>query len=136
MFIVLLVSQHIQLEPGTVISGTAGIVQVLYNNQWGTVCHHEFDLDDAKVACRQLGFTKAVGSWQYGHLQSGGKVWLDYMACIGSESSLQSCSHNGWGRTNSHCSGHAYDAVVMCSGYKGTCKFFFGEINFVYLKIL
>ncbi|KAK3755458.1 hypothetical protein QZH41_020511 [Actinostola sp. cb2023] len=54
--------------------------------QWGTVCHDGFGMNDAKVACRQLGFTKVVGYWAYG--RGSGKVWLDTMGCSGSESSL------------------------------------------------
>jgi len=48
------------------------------------------------VACRQLGFTKALGPMYYG--QGSGKVWLDNMDCKGTETSLYSCSHDGWGK--------------------------------------
>ncbi|KAK3755455.1 hypothetical protein QZH41_007872, partial [Actinostola sp. cb2023] len=37
-------------------------------------------MNDAKVACRQLGFTKALGPMYYGGRESG-KVWLTYMRC-------------------------------------------------------
>jgi len=57
---------NIQLEPCTTGSGVTGIVRVYYNNQWGTVCQGGWDMNDAKVACRQLGFTKAVGYWHNG----------------------------------------------------------------------
>ncbi|KAK3733825.1 hypothetical protein QZH41_009292 [Actinostola sp. cb2023] len=84
-------SRYIQLEPGTIGSGArvAGIVRVYHNGQWGTVCDDAFDMKDAKVACRQLGFTKAVGYWDEG--RGSGKVWLESMACTGSESTLQVC---------------------------------------------
>ena len=108
-------ADNIQLEPGTTGSGVAGIVRVYHNGQWGTVCDDAFGMNDAKVACRQLGFTKALGPMWYG--RGSGKVWLDEMACTGSESSLQACSHDGWGIVDSLCKSHREDVGVVCSDY-------------------
>ena len=105
---------NIQLESGTTGSGVAGIVRVYHNGQWGTVCHGGWDMNDAKVACRQLGFTKALGPMWYG--RGSGKVWLNNMQCSGSETSLHSCTHNGWS-DGTHCgNNHKYDVGVVCSG--------------------
>jgi len=109
----LLLFGFIHLEPDTVGLGVAGIVRVYYNNQWGTVCRDYFDMDDAKVACRQLGFTKAEGYWHYG--RGSGKIWLHGMKCTGTETSLHNCSHSGWGNHHSHCNGHTEDVGVVCS---------------------
>jgi hypothetical protein len=35
---------------------TSGILEVLVNNTWGTVCSRNFGEKEAVVACKQLGF--------------------------------------------------------------------------------
>ena len=36
-----------------------GIVEICFHNIWGRVCTDVWDVDNAQVACRQLGFTAA-----------------------------------------------------------------------------
>jgi hypothetical protein len=89
-------------------------VEVFYKGQWGTICDDSWDLNDAKVACRQLGYLNAVRAFQGGLVPDGsGRIWLDQVACNGNEQSLSRCSHNPWG--NHDCS-HSEDAGVECSG--------------------
>jgi len=42
-----------------------------------------------------------------------GQIWLDNLACTGSETHLFNCSHNGWGRHNC---GHMEDVSIRCYG--------------------
>ncbi|CAB4028560.1 deleted in malignant brain tumors 1 -like isoform X1 [Paramuricea clavata] len=96
-----------------------GRVEVYYKGKWGTICHDSWDINDAEVVCRQLGFQDAESSHKYSNFGGGtGQIWLGDVKCGGRESSLFSCRHNGWG---SHLCGdnHNKDAGVRCSGSRG-----------------
>ncbi|XP_078379154.1 scavenger receptor cysteine-rich domain-containing protein DMBT1-like isoform X1 [Oculina patagonica] len=90
-----------------------GRVEVFYQGVWGTICYPFWDLDEANVVCRQLGYEKALAAPRDAAFGEGtGKIWLDSPRCSGSENSISNCSHSGWG--NVHC-GHDEDVSVICA---------------------
>lgn len=85
---------------------------MFYKGRWGTICNRGWDMNDATVVCRQLGY-------KYGNVIRGGplrpdgigQIWLSHVECTGREQNLTSCSHSGWG--NNDCR-HYQDAGVEC----------------------
>ncbi|XP_067280246.1 galectin-3-binding protein A-like isoform X2 [Pseudorasbora parva] len=91
---------------------SSGRVEIYHDGQWGTICDDGWDLAEAQVVCRQMGFLGAISvtpGGQYG--EGSGPIWLDDMNCKGSESLLSECCFKGWGVTD--CS-HKEDAGVIC----------------------
>lgn len=92
----------------------SGRIEVYYNNSWGTVCNDGWDMNDALVACRQLGCGPATSTSIWGVFGPGtGPIWLDEVACLGNETSLSECQYNG---SETHNCGHSKDVVIFCSG--------------------
>ena len=95
-------------------SNQEGRVEVLFNGNWGTVCDDLWDLQDANVVCRMLGYgvaTSAPGNAFFG--AGDGEIILDDMSCSGEENDLSECDHNGY--VNHNCV-HSEDAGVVCEG--------------------
>ena len=74
-------------------SYNAGRVELYYNGAWGTVCDGHWDINDAQVVCRQLGFRYALDAYQSAYYAQ--MILLDHVNCLGNEPSLFSCRHGG-----------------------------------------
>ncbi|XP_072463765.1 soluble scavenger receptor cysteine-rich domain-containing protein SSC5D isoform X2 [Notamacropus eugenii] len=92
----------------------AGRLEVWRGDVWGTVCDDGWDPRDAAVACRELGcggIRPRVGKTYYG--SGTGPIWLDDVACVGTEASLADCPASPWGIHNCE---HQEDVGLTCTG--------------------
>ncbi|KAL4431625.1 hypothetical protein ABPG77_001467 [Micractinium sp. CCAP 211/92] len=102
----------VRLVSGTKTNARAGRVEVWHNGRWGTVCSDFFGPQEARVVCRQLGYNTAGRVWPSTRFGRGtGTIWLDDLACTGSEARLESCCSRGWGIHNCQ---HSKDVGVSC----------------------
>ena len=84
-----------------------------YYDEWGTVCDEGWDLDDAQVVCRQLGYGPPIAArYRAYYGQGSGQIWLDNLNCNGDESTIGECRHAGWGM---HYCVHNEDAGLECA---------------------
>lgn len=86
-----------------------GCLEIYQFGHWGKVCGNSWDMMDAIVVCRELGYFTAVAATCANGYQCYGQTWEYSISCTGDEESVMQCS-----RTNvAYCSGRA---VVNCTG--------------------
>ena len=102
-----------------------GRVQVkLDNGTWGTICDNGWDLKDATVVCRMLGYShgakQALGKGAFG--TQDGVIWMTKVNCSGDERNIDDCkgATTGWGKDGSgggltDCHSLNGAASVVCS---------------------
>ena len=84
---------------GTESTESEGYIEVLgIDGQWGGVCDNGFDIHDAHVICKMLGYPTAIEALAngaaadlYGTAPSGTNFVLDNLGCTGKESSVFHC---------------------------------------------
>ncbi|KAL9954260.1 hypothetical protein ACROYT_G041775 [Oculina patagonica] len=69
-----------------------GRVEVFYGGLWGTVSAKKWDLTDALVVCRQLGYTKVEETYNK-KPKPERVIWFTDFECQGSETTLGQCKH-------------------------------------------
>ena len=117
---------YISIAPVRLVDGPnpyTGRVEVYISTDgvgvWGTICDDSWDIEDARVVCHQLGYPYAVAAPSHAHYGEGtGPIWLDDVQCVGNESDIFTCVHNGIG--NHNCI-HSRDASVECLGMLYSC---------------
>jgi len=94
--------------------GMLGRLEVYHGGRWGTVCDDHFEDVDARVACAMFSQSPVADARAYGKAYSGpgtGPIWLDDVACSGTESSIFDCGHNGFAVKYCH---HGEDVAIDC----------------------
>ena len=106
---------------GSSLSAAAGLLEIFLNGEWGTICESGFDLIDANVACRQMGYRAAVSYTTAFHspFSIGNQtqsVWLSDIDCRDLNGlHLLSCAHGEIGEHDSSANcDHFFDVAVMC----------------------
>ena len=94
----------LRLVDGSIAS--EGRLEVYHDGEWGSVCDDSFGATEAAVVCRELGYGSTTHSGQAFHSAHYGRgsdeqtIWLDNLACAGTEKRLASCTHTPWGESN------------------------------------
>lgn len=90
-----------------------GNVEIYHMGKWGSVCDDEWDMREATVVCRHLGYERpyrVTHSSMFGPAKR--RFWMDNLYCTGEEKNLTACRFDGWG-ANDCTSSEA--AGVVCS---------------------
>lgn len=84
-------------------SARDGMVQVYHRHTWGWICAQGWDKKDADVVCRELGLEASSAFFidVTHHNDDNGIWWLSNVQCVGNETSIFSCSHDGWKKRHS-----------------------------------
>ncbi|XP_019858631.1 PREDICTED: deleted in malignant brain tumors 1 protein-like isoform X1 [Amphimedon queenslandica] len=90
-------------------------VGVCFGNSWGYICPEDWDNNDAKVICRQLGLSltwtggKGIDA-EYENLNDW--LWMNEVQCTGNETRLLECGRRRLGTLRSNCDDGGFAAVA------------------------
>jgi hypothetical protein len=96
-----------------------GYIQI-FSGQWVPICNSDFDIEDATVACRQLGYNYSTavvtdGRFPRDHVNPSGLSWSVSFDCLGWEQRLYDCPR----RYAYGCTSQQEFVGVMCSQTEG-----------------
>eukprot|EP00800_Vazella_pourtalesii_P016643 TRINITY_DN484_c0_g1_i3.p1 TRINITY_DN484_c0_g1~~TRINITY_DN484_c0_g1_i3.p1 ORF type:complete len:139 (-),score=22.41 TRINITY_DN484_c0_g1_i3:15-431(-) len=78
-----------------------GRIEIFYEDEWGSVCDDLWSTRNTEVVCRQLGFEGPTETVSATVFRAGsGRIWLDNVVCIGTESDIGDCYRRPYGDHN------------------------------------
>lgn len=105
--------EHLPLRLSGGEGHCSGRLELYYNATWGTVCSDQWDINNAKVVCRQLGCGQAMRADGNALVGAGrGVIWLKSVKCKGTEFHLMDCLHS----LKNHPDCFQRQAGVTCAG--------------------
>ena len=110
MFVFSVLQVRIVDDDGNV--GHEGRVEIFYRESWRTVCSDGWDMRDANVLCKSLGYPGAEGDLDY---ESSGDWALDNVRCTGKEENIFVCDTRGLGVIGANDCSKSQDAGVRCT---------------------
>ena len=91
--ICLIVITEVPVRLNGVRSNYSGRVEVFYSGRWGRICHNKWDIRDARVICRQLGFNDAIAEFTGSDVEDSKRPFLmSGIECTGDEYEIASCA--------------------------------------------
>merc|ERR1719367_330093 len=96
------------------VNGSAkheGRVELFYQGNWGTICDDDWNIQDADVVCKMLGYPRAIQALPFSAFGEGtGNIVLDKVNCS-SGHNIFNCGHHEYLKHNCE---HLEDAGVVC----------------------
>lgn len=97
-----------------------GNVEIFHVGHWGSICDDEWDIREAHIVCRSLGFKGVVRAAHNSEYGRGRRlIWMDNLYCTGNEGRLEECQFDGWGI---HDCTSGESAGVVCLAGDSTTK--------------
>ena len=125
-FLLSFAANTIRLNSGSTVfdNKNEGVVEVQIDGKWGPICGSDFDYREAKVICKQLGYST------YDDYHKDGKFWYDSvdtsgydeafyigLSCDGDERSISECYyHFVRGPTDSCISSSSFNFKPLYAG--------------------
>jgi len=100
---------------GTATNGGRIEVYIATNSQWTTICNDGWDIRDADVVCRQLGYPRAIAEVRDSNTfgMGNGSILLSEVNCLGNETMILNCPLT---KSNTINCNHQEDVGVYCFG--------------------
>ncbi|KAL4227453.1 CD5 molecule-like [Mactra antiquata] len=100
-----------------------GQVVLNYLDVPGRICWNNWTDEDARVVCRELGYKNGSAYYHYKssfiYLDYNGPYWTSNVQCLGNETQLSDCKHEGFGNVT-QCNDRGHFAGVICFDETGT----------------